>query len=193
MSLRYTSFHPEPPATAIPEGEPMADFHEYRSFWEATKPHERGLSPHDFYRGLCSEHRQEKHAAQYRHALAEQRWTDDGCPYFRMHEDTIHLLRGVSIDIPFRYVRAPFDVFAMNFPRQNSLVIADGRYVRSMLVSLLADHFGGPCFTLLIDWGEVAPVPPHVPLVHGIRRSNMNLNSRCQSGWQDRRSVNREQ
>jgi hypothetical protein len=116
----------------------MAYF-EYPMGWEQGAK-QSGESLLSYTHRVCKNSLIHKQHGQSSHASAEYFWHEDGKPYYKVDDAAVEMFRKISIDVPFKYVVAPFKQFLVRFSDTNPIRTSMGP-IRSVLVmSITSDE-----------------------------------------------------
>jgi hypothetical protein len=120
------------------------EFNFYRTYYdiqkffmkkEGLKNH---LSPEEYYRELVCKSLVDNEASAAIQSISEITWLLSGRPYFKIYPDLIPVFSRCPLDIPASLIEFPYGLtaFAIYMPMrdENSLIIDDHHYVRSILV-----------------------------------------------------------
>jgi hypothetical protein len=104
----------------------------------------------------------------FNRAMEECAWYKCGAPYYKVDNAAIELFRNIKIDIPFKYVKLPFDCFAIRFEEDNPLSIDAKHKIQTSLVSRSVDQSRRKCLDFWADVGEkdVMSGMPDLPVLN---------------------------
>lgn len=115
----------------------MTKYCEYVTGWDAARKGFRAdVTEKDFAHVMMKrafERGDHSGRVLFNQVSAEHAWHASGRPYYKVDDAAVGMFRGVSIDLPFSYLKMPFNVFCVRFSETCSLRTKFGP-MRSMLV-----------------------------------------------------------
>lgn len=110
-----------------------------------------------------------ENAPEWNRLQGEQRFHELDRPYYKVDNAAIAMFRKIKIDIPFKYLKLPYDSFAIHFEEDNPFH-AGKWHMKSMLVCSQETFKGNGemGFQLWCDLGEREYIYPHPPVLNYI-------------------------